>query len=436
MQIGVIGAGYVGLVVGAGFSEFGVNVVCADCDKARVKNLERGVLPFHEPGLEQLVAQGVAARRLTFTTDTAAAVRAAQVVFIAVGTPVAADGRADLSALESAAREIGAALQKFTVVAVKSTVPPGGCEQVRRWIEASAREAGLTPDFSVASTPEFLREGAAISDFLHPNRIVIGAADEAARALLRELYRPFFLNETPFVMTDIASAELIKYAANAFLATKISFINEMANLCEVLNADVQVLARGIGLDRRIGEKFLHAGPGFGGSCLPKDTRCLARVAREKGAPLEIIEAATRVNAAQRQRMVEKIRTALGGSVEGCCVGVLGLSFKPETDDLREAPALDIIRALAESGARVRAFDPVARSAAARLLPEATLCDDAYQVCEGADALVIVTEWNAFRMLDLPRVRALLRRPLVVDLRNIYEPEPMRAASFEYLSVGR
>ncbi len=436
MNICVIGSGYVGLVTGACFAEFGVSVICADKDAAKIESLRAGRIPIYEPGLEALVARNVEQGRLSFTTETADAVRSSLVVFIAVQTPTLEGGGTDLRAVEAVAREIGCALNGYKVIVTKSTVPVGATQRVKELIREELDAAGREESFSVASNPEFLREGAAIGDFMRPDRVVIGAEDDAARAILRDLYRPLYLNETPFVFTNVATAELTKYAANAFLATKISFINEFANLCEEVGGDVQALARGIGLDGRIGKKFLHAGPGFGGSCFPKDTRAAAHFARALGNSLEIVEATVRVNDRQRARMVEKIERAAGGSLAGKTICLLGLSFKPETDDMRDAPSIDIAKGLAARGAALRAFDPVAMRAAEPLLPGVTLCKDAYQACEGADAAVVVTEWNQFRLLDLERVRLALRRPLMIDLRNVYEPAALRAAGFEYSSVGR
>jgi len=436
VNVCIVGTGYVGLVTGACFAEFGVQVVCADKDADKIAALERGEIPIYEPGLDAIVQRNLRERRLSFTTDTAAAVRQSLVVFIAVQTPTKGDGTTDLAAVEAVAREIGRAMDGYKVVVTKSTVPVGTSYQVRGWIQDEQERAGRSHRFHVASNPEFLREGAAIGDFMRPDRVVIGAADDEAIAILRDLYRPLYLIETPFVVTNIPTAELTKYAANAFLATKISFINEMANLCERLGGDVHAIARGIGLDKRIGSKFLHAGPGFGGSCFPKDTRSAASFAAEAGERLEIVEAVIRVNQRQRERMIEKIVRAAGGDVRGHTIAVLGLSFKPETDDVRDAPALDIVRALQARGAAVRAFDPVAMPNAARELADVTFCKDAYEPCENADALVLVTEWNQFRMLDLERVKRLLREPLVVDLRNVYDPVAMRRAGFRYESVGR
>jgi UDPglucose 6-dehydrogenase len=436
MNVCIIGTGYVGLVTGACFAEFGVQVVCADKDGAKIAALERGEIPIYEPGLDAIVARNLRERRLSFTTDTAAAVHSALVVFIAVQTPTKADGTTDLTAIEAVAREIGRNMDGYKVVVTKSTVPVGTSYKVKKWIDEEQAAAGTNHRFSVGSNPEFLREGAAIGDFMRPDRVVIGADDDEAIAILKDLYRPLYLIETPFVITNIATAELTKYAANSFLAVKISFINEMANLCEEIGGDVHAIARGIGLDRRIGPKFLHPGPGFGGSCFPKDTRSAASFARQVGLQLEIVEAVIRVNERQRERMVEKITRALGGEARGKTVAVLGLSFKPETDDMRDAPSLDILKKLQQRGAAVRAFDPVAMPNAARELPDVTLCKNEYEACENADALVLMTEWNQFRMLDLERVRTLLREPVVVDLRNVYDPVSMRKAGFRYDSVGR
>jgi UDPglucose 6-dehydrogenase len=436
MNICVIGTGYVGLVTGACFAEFGVNVICADNDESKIDRLERGEIPIYEPGLEALVKRNVSQNRLAFTTNTPEAIRGSLVVFIAVGTPPRTDGGTDLRYVEAVAREIGRVMNGYKVIVTKSTVPVGTSARVRELIQQELDAAGSNVQFSVASNPEFLREGAAINDFMRPDRVVVGTDDEMSAAILRDLYRPLYLNETPFVSTNVATAELTKYAANAFLATKVSFINEVANLCEKVGGDVNAVARGIGLDGRIGKKFLHAGPGFGGSCFPKDTRSAAFFAREIGEEFQIVEAVIRVNERQRERMVEKVRKAVGGELSGKTVAVLGLAFKPETDDMRDAPALDIIAGLQKGGASVRAFDPVAMTAAARLLRDVVFCSDAYEACDGADAVVIVTEWNQFRMLELERLRERLARPVMVDLRNVYEPAPVKKAGFEYHSVGR
>jgi UDPglucose 6-dehydrogenase len=436
MNIGVIGTGYVGLVTGACFAEFGVQVICADIDAEKIAQLERGEIPIYEPGLEEIVDRNMKQGRLAFTTSTREAVESSLVLFIAVATPSLPDGGTDLRAVEAVAREIGRTMDEYKVIVNKSTVPVGTGVRVRGWIEEEQRAAGRSVEFSVASNPEFLREGAAIGDFMRPDRVVIGTDDSQATAILKSLYRPLYLIEAPVLITNVVSAELTKYAANSFLATKISFINEFANLCEELGADVHDIARGIGLDRRIGQKFLHPGPGFGGSCFPKDTRSIAHFARDRGTPLAIIEAVVEVNTRQQRRMVDKIAACLDGDVRGKTIGVLGLSFKPETDDTRESPALAIVHALQGLGARVQAYDPQAMDAVRKELPDLTLCSDAYQACSGAEALVIVTEWNQFRMLDLERVKSLLARPVIVDLRNIYDPAPMRAAGFEYVCVGR
>jgi UDPglucose 6-dehydrogenase len=436
MNVCVIGTGYVGLVTGACFAEFGAQVICVDKDRAKIDALRAGQVPIYEPGLEDLVERNVRAERLTFSTDTTESVRSSLVVFIAVQTPPRSDGSTDLTAVEEVARAIGAAMDGYKVVVTKSTVPVGTSYRVRDIIDEALGEERRNVGFGVASNPEFLREGAAIHDFMRPDRVVIGADEDAPLAIMKDLYRPLFLNETPFVITNIPTAELAKYAANAFLATKISFINEMANLCERIDADVHALARGIGLDKRIGSKFLHPGPGFGGSCFPKDTRSAAFFAREAGERLQVVEAVIEVNTRQRRRMLDKILTALGGDVSGKTVAVLGLSFKPETDDMRDAPSVDIIAGLEGRGVRVRAFDPVAMPQAEKLMPSVTMCEDSYEACEGADALVIMTEWNQFRMLDLERIRSLLRAPVVVDLRNVYDPTQMRGAGFRYTCVGR
>jgi len=438
MNCTVIGTGYVGLVTGACFSEFGVNVICADKDGDKIAGLRRGEMPIYEPGLDDLVERNVRGGRLAFTDDTAEAIRSSLVIFIAVGTPAAEDGSTDLRFIESVAREIGRTIDGYKVIVTKSTVPVGTSTRVRAWVQAELDERGVDVNFSVASNPEFLREGAAIGDFMRPDRVVIGAdeGDEQAMAILKDLYRPLFLNETPFVLTNVPTAELSKYAANAFLATKISFINEISLICESVGGNVQQVARAMGLDNRIGKKFLHAGPGFGGSCFPKDTLSLAHFARELGSEFKIVDAAIEANRRQRLKMVDKIVTTLEGDLEGKTVAVLGLSFKPETDDMRDAPSVDIVQALLERGARVQAFDPAAMIEAGRILPDVALCKDSYEACSGADALVIVTEWNQFRMLDLERIKSVMNEPVMVDLRNIYEGGPMQRAGFHYVSVGR
>jgi len=429
----MIGTGYVGLVSGACFSEFGHSVTCVDLDEDKIARLGRGEIPIYEPGLEALDAKNMAEGRLSFTTDLGDAVAGADAVFIAVGTPSRrGDGHADLSYVYQAARDIADCLTGYTVVVTKSTVPVGTGREVRKIIAERRPEV----DFDVASNPEFLREGAAIEDFMRPNRVVVGVQTERARAVMRELYRPLFLSETPALYTSLESSELIKYAANAFLATKISFINEIADLCEAVGANVQDVAKGIGLDRRIGAKFLHAGPGYGGSCFPKDTLALLRTADLFDTPLEIVDATVRVNTRRKHDMVGRVIDACDGSVEGKTIAVLGLTFKPNTDDMRDSPSLDIIPALQAAGARVRAYDPEGMEEAAKLLRDVVYASDTYDALEGADALVIITEWNAFRALDLARVKAALRAPVIVDLRNIYAPEDMAEAGFRYVSIGR
>ncbi len=437
MNVTVIGTGYVGLVTGACFSEFGVQVTCVDKLEEKIEALRRGEIPIYEPGLDELVARNVRAERLSFTTDLDEAVANGLVLFVAVGTPATSDGSTDLSFVESAAREIGQRLDGYKVIVTKSTVPVGTADRVRGWVQEELDARGVRIRFSVASNPEFLREGAAIGDFMRPDRVVIGTdeGDDHAKAILKDLYRPLYLNETPFVETDVRTAELAKYAGNAFLATKISFINEMSMICEEVGGDVQAIARAMGLDQRIGKKFLHAGPGFGGSCFPKDTRSAVHFARELGLELSIVEAAIAANTRQRLRMIDKIAAALDGAVDGKSIAVLGLAFKPETNDMREAPSIDIIRGLLDRGARIRAFDPAAMAEAGRLIPEMTLCKDAYEACQDADALVIITEWNQFRMLDLGRVKERLAEPRMIDLRNVYGRERMEAAGFLYWGVG-
>jgi len=437
MNICVVGTGYVGLVTGACFSEFGVRVTCADKVAEKIEGLRRCEMPIYEPGLEDLVRRNMDSGRLSFTTETAEAIQQALVVFIAVGTPPAEDGSTDLSYVESVAREIGQSMEGFTVVVTKSTVPVGTGQKVRQWIQEELDAGGRAVDFSVVSNPEFLREGAAIGDFMRPDRVVIGLEDQNPQslAIMKDLYRPLFLNETPFVVTNLVTAELSKYAANAFLATKISFINELSILCDNIGGDVQATARAMGLDRRIGKKFLHAGPGFGGSCFPKDTLSAAHFAREIGSPFEIVEAVLRVNERQRDYALGKIVNACGGDVSGRTVALLGLAFKPETDDVRDAPSLHLISHLLAQGARVRAYDPEAMHEIGRLFSGVELCKDAYEACEGSDVLAIVTEWNEFRMLDLPRVKQVLNAPKMVDMRNIYEPDSVRAAGFEYWGIG-
>ena len=433
MRIAMIGTGYVGLVSGACFSDFGHSVTCIDKDESKIAALQRGELPIYEPGLNQLVASNVAAGRLDFSLDLKNAVAQAEAVFIAVGTPSRrGDGHADLSYVHAAAREIAVNLRGFTVVITKSTVPVGTGDDVERIIA----EINPTADVVVASNPEFLREGAAIRDFKHPDRIVVGTDDERARKVISEIYRPLYLNQPPTMYTGRRTAELIKYAANAFLATKISFINEIADLAERAGADVQEVARGIGLDNRIGSKFLHAGPGFGGSCFPKDTRALVKTAQDHGVPLRIVEAVLAVNDNRKRAMARKVATALGGSLRGKTVGVLGLTFKPNTDDMREAPSIQLITGLQDMGATVQAYDPVGMEQARIELPDIIYCDGPYACAAKADALVIVTEWEQFRALDLTRLKKEMAQPVIVDLRNIYRPDEMAEYGFTYESVGR
>ena len=432
MHIAVIGSGYVGLVTGACFAEFGVDVTCVDTNAEKISRLAQGQTTIYEPGLDQLLSRNLQAGRLSFTTDAAAAIKDSLVIFLAVGTPPRDDGSADLTHVDEAARAIAASMNDYKVIVTKSTVPVGTGARLAKLI----REHQLNPfQFGIVSNPEFLREGAAISDFMRPDRVVIGSSDARAIEIMRDLYRPLYLIETPFVITSVEGAELIKYAANAFLATKISFINEIANLCEQIGCDVHEVARAIGMDRRIGAKFLHPGPGFGGSCFPKDARALSSIAKEYSCETRIVDAVIEVNQLQRQSMVPKIEKLAGG-LEGKRVAVLGLAFKPETDDIREAPALDIIRGLIERGAIVSAYDPVASSAVQKVLPEIEYATDEYAAAMSAEVLVFVTEWNQFRALDMERIRGLMKTPKIADLRNIYEPTDMRELGFEYVGVGR
>jgi UDPglucose 6-dehydrogenase len=432
MRIAMIGTGYVGLVSGACFADFGHQVTCVDKDAGKVASLRRGEIPIFEPGLDALVASNVKAGRLDFTTDLSAPVAEADAVFIAVGTPSRrGDGHADLTYVYSAAREIAAALSGFTVVITKSTVPVGTGDEVERLI----RETNPSADVEVASNPEFLREGAAIRDFKFPDRIVVGTSDARARKALGDIYRPLSLNQAPLMYTARRTAELIKYAANAFLATKITFINEIADLSEKVGADVQEVARGIGLDNRIGSKFLHAGPGFGGSCFPKDTRALVKIAQDHDVQLRIVEAVLGVNDNRKRAMARKV-SGLAGNLRGKTVAVLGLTFKPDTDDMREAPSIPLVTGLVDMGAKVRAHDPVGMEQARKELPDIEYCDDPYDCVKGAHALVIVTEWVQYRALDLERLKSAMAQPVVVDLRNIYRPDEMAAQGFMYESVGR
>ncbi|MBK8906508.1 MAG: UDP-glucose/GDP-mannose dehydrogenase family protein [Rhodospirillales bacterium] len=433
MKVAMIGTGYVGLVSGACFSEFGVNVTCVDNDKSKIDRLLRGEMPIFEPGLDGLVASNVNAGRLKFTTDLRQAVREADAVFIAVGTPSRrGDGHADLTFVYAAAREIAAALNGYTVVVTKSTVPVGTGDEIERII----REARPDADFDVVSNPEFLREGSAINDFMRPDRVVIGTDSERAQDIMRQLYRVLYLIETPILFTSRSTSELTKYAANAFLAVKITFINEVADLCERIGANVHDVARGIGLDGRIGRKFLHAGPGYGGSCFPKDTLALVHTAQLASSPMRIVETVIDINDRRKALMAERIVAACGGSVSGKTIAVLGLTFKPNTDDMRDSPSLDIIPALQKAGAAIQAFDPEGMAEARKLLDDVQWCDSAYDAMTDADAVAIITEWNEFRLLDLGRVKSLLRSPVMIDLRNVYDPGEMASAGFDYTSIGR
>jgi UDPglucose 6-dehydrogenase len=434
MKIAIVGTGYVGLVSGAGFADFGHEVVCVDNDISKIESLRAGIIPIYEPGLDEMVEKNRRAGRLSFTTDIKEALQGAQVVFIAVGTPASrrGDGYADLTYVYGAAKEIAPFLNDYKVVVIKSTVPVGTARQVARII----RETNPDANFDMASNPEFLREGEAIEDFMKPNRIVIGVDNARADEILKEIYRPLLLAEIPFVIMSIESAELTKYASNAFLATKISFINEIAALCEETGANVLDVAHGMGLDARIGKSFLQAGPGYGGSCFPKDTRALLRIAQEHGVALRIVEAVVEVNEAQKARMVRKIRLALGGSEAGKTIAVLGLTFKPDTDDMREAPSLTILPALIERGAIIRAHDPQGMKEAKKFLPDLIYCSSPYEACEGSDAVVLLTEWREYRALDLQRLKKLLREPIFIDLRNVYRRKQMEDAGFIYYSVGR
>jgi UDPglucose 6-dehydrogenase len=434
MKIAMIGTGYVGLVSGVCFSDFGHEVVCVDKDPAKIEKLDRGEIPIFEPGLDVLLAKNVKAGRLRFTLDIKAAVDGADAVFIAVGTPTRrGDGHADLTYVMAAAAEIGAALTGYAVIVTKSTVPVG----TNRAVQAAARAAAPDAQFDVASNPEFLREGAAIDDFMRPDRVVVGVESDRARAVMADIYRPLFLRDFPVVYTDLESAEMIKYAANAFLAVKITFINEIAALCEKVGADIKSVSKGMGLDGRIGNKFLHAGPGYGGSCFPKDTKALARIGQEHAVPMQITETVIKVNDEIKRRMVDKIVDLCGGAISGKTVAVLGVTFKPNTDDMRDAPSLTIVPALIGGGAKVRVVDPEGRREGVKLLPGVEWHDSAYDAAAGADAVVILTEWNEFRALDLPRLAGSMARPRMADLRNIYSAEAARAAGFtDYVAVGR
>ena len=433
MRVTMIGTGYVGLVSGACFADFGHTVTCVDKDASKIDRLLRGEIPIFEPGLEELVKDNVEQGRLFFTTDPDDAIAQADAIFIAVGTPSRrGDGHADLSYVYAAAEDIADRISGYTVIVTKSTVPVGTGDEVEAIIKKRRPDA----DFTVVSNPEFLREGAAISDFKRPDRVVVGTDEERARERMTELYRPLFLNETPMVFTSRRTSELIKYAGNGFLAMKITFINEIADLCEAVGANVQEVAKGIGLDNRIGRKFLNAGPGYGGSCFPKDTLALMKTARDYNAPIELIETTVRVNSARKQAMANKIMDSIEGGVKGKTIAVLGLTFKPNTDDMRDAPALDIIPALQEEGARVKAYDPEGMHEAKHMLKDVEFAKGAYECVQDADAVVFITEWDQFRALDLPRLKAALKAPVMIDLRNIYKPSEMKAHGFKYVSIGR
>ena len=432
MHISIIGTGYVGLVTGACFAEFGLNVICADKDSKRIDLLKNGTIPFYEPGLEQLVHSNLSQGRLDFTTDIEKAVRTSLVIYIAVGTPPNGDGSANLSQVFEATRTIIQSITDYKILAMKSTVPVGTTRKLQKMITETG-PSHIPVD--LVANPEFLREGSAIEDFLRPNRVIMGVESKQAKAIMKDLYSPLYLIETPIVFTTLETAELIKYATNAFLATKITFINEIANLCEEVGADVHDVAKGLGLDQRIGKKFLHPGPGFGGSCLPKDIACLLSTARENNCNLRVINAVSEANNYQMLRMVDKIKNALG-NLNGKSIGILGLSFKPNTDDIREAQSITIIEGLQKEGARIKAFDPVAMQNASRILTDVEFCDGPYDVAEESDALVFLTEWNQFRKLDMEKIKAALRMPIIIDLRNIYEPDMMKEIGFTYVAVGR
>ncbi|UCH46028.1 MAG: UDP-glucose/GDP-mannose dehydrogenase family protein [Nitrospiraceae bacterium] len=432
MHIAVIGSGYVGLITGACFAEFGLNVTCVDNDEKKIKSLKKGTVPFYEPGLEELLQNNIKAGRITFTSNIAEAVESSLVIFIAVGTPPRGDGSADMKYVEGVAKEIAQHINSYKVIVTKSTVPVGTGEKIKEIISKNLREH---VDFDVVSNPEFLREGAGIEDFMRPNRVVIGTSSDQATAIMKDLYSPLYLIEAPIIITDVKTAELIKYASNAFLATKISFINEIANLCESVNADVHMVARSMGLDRRIGPKFLHAGPGFGGSCFPKDTRALQQIGKKNRVKLGVIDAVVKANELQKEKAVKKITSAMG-KVRGKTISVLGLSFKPNTNDIREAPSLFIIRRLMKEGVKIRAFDPVAMPDAKAELPKIMYCRDPYLAVRGADAVVIVTEWNQLRNLDLGKIKKAMKGKYFFDLRNIYQPEKLINMGFQYHCVGR
>ncbi|MBI5745637.1 MAG: UDP-glucose/GDP-mannose dehydrogenase family protein [Nitrospirae bacterium] len=432
MNISVIGVGYVGLVTGVCFAEFGLKVTCIDKDGEKIRNLRKGIIPIYEPGLEEKVKKNIKEGRLTFTTDIGEAVDNALAIFIAVGTPPMKDGSADLSFVDEVAETIAKHMTGYKVIITKSTVPIGTGERLRKIVGRSQRES---IDFDIVSNPEFLREGSAIEDFMRPDRVVIGAESQQAVAIMKDLYRPLYLIETPFLITDVPTAEMIKYASNSFLATKITFVNEIANLCEKVGADVRMVAKGMGLDGRIGSKFLHPGPGYGGSCFPKDVLALSKISRDKDYDFKILKGVIEANSRQKTLMVEKIREAVG-DLNGKTIGILGLSFKPNTDDMRDAPSIEIINALQKSGAKINAYDPAAMDEAKKVLKDITYCDDSYMAIDGADALIILTEWNQFRNLDLEKVKSLIKSPIFIDLRNVYEPNKIKELGLKYVGLGR
>ncbi|HLF86194.1 MAG TPA: UDP-glucose/GDP-mannose dehydrogenase family protein [Nitrospiria bacterium] len=432
MNISVIGVGYVGLVTGVCFAEFGLKVTCMDKDGEKIRNLRKGIIPIYEPGLEEKVKKNIKEGRITFTTDIGETVDNALAIFIAVGTPPMKDGSADLSFVDEVAETIAKHMTSYKVIVTKSTVPIGTGERLRKIVGRSQRES---IDFDIVSNPEFLREGSAIEDFMRPDRVVIGAESQQAIAIMKDLYRPLYLIETPFLITDVPTAEMIKYASNSFLATKITFINEVANLCEKVGADVRMVAKGMGLDGRIGSKFLHPGPGYGGSCFPKDVLALSKISRDKDYDFKILKSVIEANNRQRTLMVEKIREAVG-DLNGKTLGILGLSFKPNTDDMRDAPSIEIITSLQKSGAKIKAFDPAATEEAKKVLKDIEYCDDPYAIAQGADAMIILTEWNQFRNLDLEKVKSLLKSPIFIDLRNVYEPNKIKELGFKHVGVGR
>ena len=432
MNICVIGTGYVGLVTGACFAEFGLNVTCVDNDEQKIALLQKGTSPIFEPGLEEILKRNLREGRMAFTTEIDKAVDKSLVIFIAVGTPSKKDGSVDMTYIDEVARKIGENLNGYKVIATKSTVPVGTGERIRKIVQQYERG---NINFDIVSNPEFLREGSAIEDFMRPNRVVIGATSEQAMAIMKDLYSPLYLIEAPFVITNIETAEMIKYASNAFLATKVSFINEVANICERVGADVNVVAKGMGLDQRIGSKFLHAGPGYGGSCFPKDTVGIAKIAEKHGYRFEIVRSVMKVNEKQKERMVAKVKEALG-NLRGKTIAILGLSFKPNTDDMREAPSLKIIHSLQKEGANIKAYDPKAMEVAQKIFKKIEYGKDAYDAAKGSDALLIMTEWNQFRNLDLKRLQKIMKAPVFLDFRNIYEPAKMREMGFKYFAVGR